>query len=382
VIPLAISAVGLTSSLGLGSEEGCAAARAGLVRVSSIDTLNTAIDPVFAKETLDGIPTFVGHLAPAIGTGHAGLGKLMALSKPALEEVLRKVNLSSDDLFRTGLCLSVSDGFYQARFGTEPEPLGESEPAGHDAVWNDIASNLGMRLCAAVDLPIGAARQWVSRAGRLGLLGALEQASRWFAAGELDRCLIGTIESCVEPSALLACGAAQVLKTDANPVGFMPGEAAAFLLVEPATAVGSANAPVRVVSMSRAVDAAYLDPDVQPLGRGISDVTAMLAAAAVTIAAGMPPLLITDLNGTEFRASDWGHALVHLRDRLGEFESELWLPVESFGETGAATGGVALCMVFEAARRGHVPGTTALLVLCADGGGRGGLLIETPAAAH
>ena len=378
MIPLAITAVGLTSSLGLGSEQACAAARAGLVRVSSIDTLNTVINPAFAKETLDGVPPFVGHLAPAVGTGHAGLGKLMALGKPALEEVLQKANLSSDDWIRTGLCLCVSDGFYQARFGTEPEPSGDSETVGHEAVWNDIASKLGIRLCSSVDLPIGAAKQWVSMSGRLGLLGALEQASRWFAAEELDRCLIGTIESCVEPSALLACGAAQVLKSDTNPVGFMPGEAAAFLLVEPANAVMSGHAPVRVAAMSYALDAAYLDPDTQAVGRGISEVTAQLAAGP----AGMPPLLVTDLNGTEFRATDWGHALVHLRDRLGEFEADLWLPVESFGETGAATGGVALCMVFEAARRGLVTGTRAMLILCGDGGGRGGLLLETPSIAH
>ena len=95
----------------------------------------------------------------------------------------------------------------------------------------------------------------------------------------------------------------------------------------------------------------------------------------------VPRLLVADLNGTDFRASDWGYALVHLRDRLGEFEADLWLPAESFGETGAATGGVSLCMVFEAARRGLVPGSAASLILCADGGGRSCLLIETPASA-
>lgn len=378
---LRISAVGLACSLGLSSEEACAAARAGLVRVSPINSINAAKDPLFAKETLDGVPAFNGHIVPTLAAGCSGLGKLIALARPAVQDLTRKAGLSGSDLRRTGLCLCLSDAFYQTRFGESPEPIGEDEPAGYEETWNGIVSTAPDRLCEALALPIARETRWVSKAGRLGLLGALRQATQWFATGALDRCLIGTIESCVEPAALLAYGAAHVVKSNANPVGFMPGEAAAFVLVEPDVPARHDGAVVRITSATHAVDAAYLDPDLQPLGRGICQVAEqiMVGRSGTT---WFPDLVVADLNGTEMRASDWGHALVHMRDRFGDFTAETWLPVESFGETGAATGGLGLCMVFEAARRGHLPGSSALLVLCGEAGGRGAVLLEMPVAAH
>lgn len=378
---LVISAVGLACSLGLSSEEACAAARAGLVRVSPIDSINAAKDPLFAKETLDGVPAFSGHLVPAGAAGCCGIGKLVALARPAMQDLLRKAGLSTSDLSRTGLCLCLSDAFYQTRFGESPEPLGEGEPAGYGEVWSGIVASSPDRLCEALALPIRRDARWVSKAGRLALLGALHQASQWFAAGTIDRCLIGTIESCVEPAALLAYGAAHVVKSNANPVGFMPGEAAAFVLVEPDVVDGHEGAALRVASVTHVIDAPYLDAGAQPLGRGICQAAEQIILGRSSTKR-LPDLIVADLNGTEMRASDWGHALVHLRDRFGEFTAETWLPVESFGETGAATGGVGLCMVFEAARRGHMPGAAALLMLCAETGGRGAVLLEAPVVAH
>jgi 3-oxoacyl-[acyl-carrier-protein] synthase-1 len=351
------------------------------VRVSEIDSINAAKDPVFAKETLDGVPPFNGHLVPTVGTGRCGLGKLMALARPALSDLLQTAGLSTGDMSRIGLCLCLSDGFYQSGFGERPEPIGQDAVPSYETVWSSIASVLPDRLCDALNLPIPRDARWVSRRGRLALLGAIHQASQWFSSGTLSRCLIGTVESCVESAALLAYGAARVVKSDANPVGFMPGEAAAFVLVEPDDPGRGEPAHLRIVATTHAVDAAYLDPEVRPLGRGICEVAQQIIVGRST-AKRMPELIVTDLNGTDMRASDWGHALVHLRDRFGEFSSEVWLPVESFGETGAATGGLGLCMVFEAARRGRLPGATALLVLCAEAGGRGAVLLEAPAATH
>jgi len=98
--------------------------------------------------------------------------------------------------------------------------------------------------------------------------------------------------------------------------------------------------------------------------------------------ARMPPVVLADINGLECRSSDWGHALIHLRGSLGPFESDLWLPVDSFGETGAATGGIALCMAFEAARRSQLDGDCAMIVLCADDGGRAAVVVEASHTRH
>jgi 3-oxoacyl-[acyl-carrier-protein] synthase I len=373
VSPLAITAAGLACSLGLGSERACAASRAGLVRVSQVNTLNTAGDPRFSKETLDGVPPFVGHLVPVVGAGYTGIGKLVAIGRPALEEVLLRANLSEEHIARTCLCVCISDGFYENLYGVPQEPLGDDDPPTEEDRRNEIAVLIASRLCNAASFPIPVNAQWVSNKGRLGLLGALHQSSQWFATGKFDRCIVGTLDSFIEPAVLEACCTAQVLKTEGNPVGFMPGEAAAFLLVEPSAGID--RSVIRITGMAHAVDSSYHDADQQPLGHGISQVVRQLVSTSSQPNA-MPGLLISDLNGTDSRALDWGHAMVHLRDQFGEFESKLWLPVESFGETGAASGGVALCLAFEAIKRAHMPANTATVLLCAEGGGRAAIRIE------
>ena len=380
--PLSIAAAGMTCSLGLRSDEACASARAGVVRVSQVTTLNTEIDPAFAKETIDGVPPFVAHVAPIVGSGFSGVGKLLAMAQPALEFLIRKAALDQASLAQTGLCVCVPESFYLNRYGLPVEPLGPEPLPDAQKQRRHLHAQIANRLCDSLQLPIPAKARWVSGSGRLGLLGALQQASNWIASGEVKRCIVGGIDSLIEPSVLQACAQAGVLKTDANPVGFMPGEAAAFVLLEPAT--GHTDV-LQIMSMGHALDAAYLDPEQQPLGRGITQVVQQAMAGSTQHQAqreAMAGLLITDLNGTEPRANDWGHALVRLREELGEFDAQLWLPVDSFGETGSACGSVALCMAFEAARRKRLPASTALLVLCADDGGRGALLLQAPQIRH
>lgn len=376
---LVISAAGLCSSLGLSSAEACAAARAGLVRTSQVDTLNSANEPGMAKETLDGIPPVVAHQVPVIGRGHTGLGKLAALGRPALEELLRQADLSAaEHETRTGLCLCLSDDHFVARFGEPAEPLGERLPPRVQHIRQEIAARLAQRLAALAGWRF--AQQWTGAEGRMSLLGALAQASRWLKSGEIDRCVIGALDSLVEPAVLQACAAGQVLKTEAQPVGFMPGEAAAFLLVESEASKRADEPVLRLRALAHGHDVPYHEEAEQPMGRGTSEVIERALAAAGS--RGMPPLVITDLNGTEARAMDWGYALLHLRSRYGEFNPDMWLTVESFGETGAATGGIGLCMALEAARRGRLDGGAALLLLHAENGGRAALLLDIHPPLH
>ncbi|MBC7994495.1 MAG: hypothetical protein H7Z15_14795 [Rhizobacter sp.] len=376
---LAITEVSLSCSLGLDSAEACAAARAGLVRTSPVGTLNSANDPAMAKETLDGIPPLVVHTTPVVSDGYTGLGKLIAIGRPALQDLLKKAGLvSTEHAARTGLCLCVSDDHFVIRFGERLEPLGEQAFPSQQETRQEIADQLAQRLSATVEwVPH---LQWATASGRLGLLSALAQASRWLKKGEVDRCIVGLLDSLVEPAVLQACANGRVLKSEAQPVGFMPGEAAAFLLVEQDIARAPGTTTLRLSALAHDRDFPYHDDEQQPLGRALSGVMQRALSSSQAELKTIPPVVIADLNGTEARAMDWGHALVHLRERYGEFDSSLWLPVESFGETGAATGGVAMCMALEAARRGHLPGGGALLVLCAENGGRAAMLLDAQAA--
>jgi 3-oxoacyl-[acyl-carrier-protein] synthase-1 len=252
---LMISAIGMTTSLGIDSIDSCAAARAGLVRLTEIDTLNTANDIRFGREDLDGIPMCVGHAVPVIADGRIGAAKLVALATPALSELIKRARLIPEQLGRTGLCLNVSDAYFQNRWGESPETVNEFDA--YPKFWRSAISDLPARLSRSLKVSFSRRLQSTLAGGRVGLIDILDQAANAIDAGIVDRCVVGCIESCLEPEALQAYARAGILKTAANPTGFIPGEGAAFLLVEPAARNVAGGATLGIVGAAASQDVPY-----------------------------------------------------------------------------------------------------------------------------
>ena len=369
-----VTAIGMTTSLGLDSADACAAARAGLVRLTEVDTLNATIEPAMAKEDLDGIPAFAGHMAPVVGSGCAGLAKLLALSRPALTELIGKMSRTPEGVGRTGLCVNVSDAFVESRFVEEPEGLDEEVPPTYAERWARTVAALPDRLRASGDLEIPSGALAVFAGGHVGIVAMLRHAAQLIRSGVVDRCIVGAVDSCFDPMALRAFAKAGVLKSASNPVGFFPGEAGAYFLLEPETAMRS-HAAVRIGATALSSDHASWSTESTPCGRGLSDAVAEVIGQDA-IAKSFPALFIADLNGTESRALDWGHTLVRLRAMFGEPAFDVWLPAQSFGETGAAAGALAVCMAHRAVERGYFPGSAAVVTLASEDGRRGAVLLE------
>jgi 3-oxoacyl-[acyl-carrier-protein] synthase-1 len=112
--------------------------------------------------------------------------------------------------------------------------------------------------------------------------------------------------------------------------------------------------------------------------RGLQDVlTSILAdGSAVPID---PLWIITDQNGEPYRALDWGHAAVALLRGAPRFvDPVLWYPASSFGDTGTASGGVALCLAIRAFVRGYAPSSAAIVLSAADDARRAAVLVGGP----
>lgn len=372
----AVTAVGMATSLGLDSVDSCAGARAGLVRMGEIPTVNAVVDPSFAKETLglDGIPPFVGHMVPVVAAGYCGLAKLLTVSKPALEELVRRSALSSGGSDRTGLLVTLSDGYFQRNFGEPEEDFDESDSPSFDQEWAEIVRQFPHRLCSDNALAIPERFRLAVAGGRVGLIDLLRRAAVAIRGGHIDRCIIGGVESCIEPSALRAYAAAGVLKTGTNPVGFLAGEAAAYFLIE-AAPDHCRDDCVCVGATSEGTDFPYFQQDRVPGGRGIARTIADVLASDRP---EWPRLILSDLNGTETRAADWGSALVLLRAEFGDPDFQVWLPAASFGETGAAAGPIAIGMAVRASCRHYAPGRRALVTLSSEDGRRGAVLLNLP----
>jgi 3-oxoacyl-[acyl-carrier-protein] synthase-1 len=166
-----------------------------------------------------------------------------------------------------------------------------------------------------------------------------------------------------------------MLKTSVNPVGFVPGEAAAFVLVErteDTRPMGSR--PLASFVCGPLVPGAFHrlsdnPPDGVVLAHAIRDLLAMQSPYAKV------GLVIGDLNGDEYRAQDWGSALVRLRNAHGLADARMWIPALGFGETGSAAGALALCLAARTIERGQLRQDMALVWLSDKRGGAAAVIV-------
>ena len=86
-----------------------------------------------------------------------------------------------------------------------------------------------------------------------------------------------------------------------------------------------------------------------------------------------------DLDGGTARATDWGHAAVRVEAQVGGLPEVLLLPALSLGNTGAASGAVAICAAARSFVRNYAPGDNILLCSSSETGEVGAALISRSA---
>lgn len=379
---LAVTGVGMVSPLGLDATTSCASARAGMLRIREIDDL--LVDNAEGAETA---PVAV-HRVPLISAGFFGFGRLLQLSAGGLEDLQRSIGPQKD--VRLGLVLLGGGESYRkawlARARKDPEPLMEPqeiEEQEFDAkVAEDrIASSLLPSLLSRVGLAVSAKTCKAACATAVGFVSAIEQAEEWLAKGACDRCVIGGVDSLLDPTTLQALNLLGLLRTPQNPVGMIPGEAACFLLVEPPQQAARRGAAVQAIVEA---PASAPGPTHPRMGEGAVKREALPAAITGTFArladgGRGTGLAVVNLNGDDFRAAGWGDVTVTVRSPVDVGALPLWLPPLHFGEIGAATGPVSVALLARGWARGYAPARNALVCLMDDLGGRGTCYVRAKA---
>lgn len=374
---MVVTGVGMQSSMG-GAFTACAAARAGLTRIRELQDF-----PVLAED---------GTVEPALGhpvlaaTGFRGKAKLLCLGWPALEDLLQQEpgfrELSHE---RTGLLLCLP-----ARELRRPRAREQETPAQVNLAGSTPASDGstgGRELCARLmelaGLPIPPQNHGDAAWGHAGLAPVVRQAVHALRTGQWSRCLIGAIESLVEPDALEWLHEVRRLKSADKADGLLPGEAAAFLLLERFDEARRRGANILAV----VTDAAAAEEPHHYLSGRPSTAGAQLEAVARVLSSDHGPTpaevwLISDHNGETYRAHEWGCFLVRLAARFPSVRvNASWFPAASFGDTGAASMAIGACMAVRAFRRGYHQAPTALICSASDAGLRGMLRLDQYEAA-
>src|SRR6266516_173191 len=372
--PIAVTGLGMISSLGHVVVTSCSAARAGLTRRTELDTFS-----VYSEQEWSEVPV-IGHTVAGYSDGFEGVGKLVRLASAALSNLIDYAKLTAVDFSRTGLYLNLPSGYYQNAYSSkrtdgESSPDGEAS-AGIDlkeycrtALANHVAALNGLVLPSSTPVLFG---------DHAGVAAAIMDVSRRLEAGEQHAYVVGGIDSCVETDFLQAAWSLGVLKDDEHPIAFIPGEAAAFVLLEPLR-----RARARGARIEATIEGANL---ARESCHRLSGDPSLGVALAGTIAATLEELpdkgrhtglAIGDLNGDSFRAAEWGYAIVRLLQRYPWLQDQQqWYPAATFGEVGAATGTVGICMAVRAFARNYAGTDQVLLWLSSDDGRKGSLYLR------
>ncbi len=353
---LAITGLGMVTPVGLSVEASCAAFRAGITRFTPVfgkyidDDRGQPVPATGGRVPLEwfhGGPVedeYPGHEAwklPIPPPSHAfvtpGTARLVELALPAAHEAWNAARVA-DRAPRT-------IGLY----------LGVDEAEDGRALLDALAKQFGVTFAV----------ERVDALGRASGLAALHRAARHLREERIEVALVGGVDSWVRADALERLIEAGRLRDDDHPQGTIPGEGAAFVVIESTPPAGVK--PLVWLTGSAVAEEPSADTEDASEGVGLTQALRKVRAGA-TLASF--PRILCDLNGDRYRAMEWAYSLIRAlpdlkqdkqREPWGPEETERWHPAEYTGDTGAASGIINLAWAATALRKGYAHSDDALI---------------------
>lgn len=353
----------MVTSVGHDAATACASIRAGLQRPAQLAYYSVLDEDDQAQKPL------VGRPLQGLTDGFFGVGRWLRLASLALHDLRRRAAIPGPS----------DAGFWSATaiFVVAPE---------NDAqrFWLDdgvAVASLESMLGALLDRegwPVAPTRRVILRDGHAGFARAVEGALAPLRARAVERVIVLSADSCVDANTVAWLDENERLKTESNPFGVIPGEAAACVMLTSASEGNEARGP------APRVHAARFNPGVVDFRSGepmLGRATAHALAAALETAKrpALDGIVFADLNGEPWRAQELGSARMRLRAQLSD-EIDWVLPAESLGEVGAASGGVALCLAASELKRQASTVSRAAVLSLSESGASGCILLHAPGA--
>ena len=349
VVPV-ITGVGMVTPVGHTANESCAAFKAGLSRVGD--------SPEFR------VPDAKGHrvtvrCASVMGVtdGHRRFLRHYRLAVRAFAEAISSAELDEADLSGIGIYLCIC----------ERERI---------KIDSRIQDQLVRRISDALEVPDLTARTLVFPLGHAGVFRALQSAVNDLAEGRIRYAVIGGVDTYLDEATLDWLADIQRLKTESTVVGLIPGEGAAFIVIE-----SRQNALARGASLLARADGAATAVESQGIyagtpcrGDGLTS-TLQSTLAALPDGGADTAVVLCDLNGERYRAMEWGLALVRALGGVRRSPA-VWHPAASTGDTGAAAGAINLAFGAFAVSRGYARPQQVLVWGSSDEGLRGSVFLR------
>lgn len=375
---IVITGIGMVTSLGFKAGAICAAARAGIDRATELNSFE-----LWDEELEEPVPA-IGHPVRDMAEGFEGLGKLVRLGSLALKDLVNSVGPNELDWSRSALLVNLDSGYYyeQARL-LEQNSL---DAKNKEAINEEILDRQRQYSIELIPLILKAAgvtgalyHHAVSFKDQPGIIDLVGTSISLLGNKEVQRCIIGGIGSYVEPEVLEVLYELNLLKGSNNSGGFLPGEAAAFLVLERYETARLRPESIQGIIGSFAVSSeeTHRFSENPPTGTALSE--AIIKALGADSDQIKNCEMIGTLNGDPWKAQEWGNALVKLSSRHQLENIYEVYPAILFGETGAAAGAIAICLAARAYVRGYARKKNILVWLSCDRGIKGACTILKPA---
>ncbi len=258
---------------------------------------------------------------PTIDAGLRGASRLIELGKQALNDLLTGNHATRLASKRGRLLVAVPQ--------PNPDMLN----------WN-MASSVAHILAERAQLP----GLWPDDAypgDRTEVIRLLTIAKQALLANECDYCIVGGVDSYLYDHRLAQLDEQWRLYSARNLDGFVPGEAAAFIILERAADVRAQTAPA-IASLGEIGLADEANPRSLGAHSSGNGLTVAIQQAMASRSAAISEIFC-DLNGESYAAFEWGVVQVRVASWLANSYS-LNHPAQCYGDIGCATGAMLIAL--------------------------------------
>jgi 3-oxoacyl-[acyl-carrier-protein] synthase I len=208
--------------------------------------------------------------------------------------------------------------------------------------------------------------------GHAAGVAALAMGAAKVRTGEWPMCLVGGVDSYMQPETMEWLDDNRQLMGVVARSGFIPGEAAGFCLLanEDTCARRGLQALASVFPGGMAQEPMPIKGKEVSLGLGMTEAV----AAAMPEASCLVDDVYCDQNGERYRGEEWGFVCLRLGGRFRN-PTDYHAPADCWGDVGAASGTLFAMLACQAAQRRYAQGPLALLCAGSEGGLRSALVI-------
>jgi 3-oxoacyl-[acyl-carrier-protein] synthase I len=202
---------------------------------------------------------------------------------------------------------------------------------------------------------------------------ALEEAVRQLCTGACEFCLVGGVDSYLTPETLTWIEENEQLHGGSNAYGFIPGEAAGFIVICLGRSAKRRNMVIlaRLRATGTAREPNLIKTQTICVGKGLTEAIRK-AVRELPSPTDKIDRTVCDMNGEPYRADEYGFAIARLSQRFTD-ASAFIAPADCWGDVGAASG--PLFAVLIAGARSEKPGYS-LLWTSSESGERCAAIVE------